>query len=440
MDLPFRFPDNPAFPPSGVMVPIIAAPSPPPPSSGSDSVQLNSREPWMLEGDPRTDAEADADWRQGTDNLFSSAAISGDKSSCQSGNTPFPPSSSVSSTNSGLAESSSTPRSGKDEPPLPDSLHPWPQSHNYGGQEGHPSFLIRLTFPDGERCDKNYSVSSRMTVRLLERRLAWLLRTPSTVFKFVHPRWEPFDHVGLITDRYFPGTSIRCPYLERVFLLRVTTRQVEDEERGEPKRPDLVDGRQGAKEAVIGDGDERPQKRPKGERVPPDHYSLDANQSRSAEDSMTSVSFLSSSPYSESKTSVICPNNEVMVSFRERKVLRKMFRMEHRRELRAYSAQMKADFEANIPPIDFANLTPPPTDENGNADPLHVSDAEMVADAFELFMGNRMQDYDATYAERSNMIESAISHGGCSFRHNRGRISLVVSHCHDVGSIAPSLF
>jgi hypothetical protein len=32
----------------------------------------------MLEGDPRTDAEADAEWRQATDDLFASAAISGD--------------------------------------------------------------------------------------------------------------------------------------------------------------------------------------------------------------------------------------------------------------------------------------------------------------------------------------------------------------------------
>ncbi len=123
---------------------------------------------------------------------------------------------------------------------------------------------------------------------------------------------------------------------------------------------------------------------------------------------MTSMSFLSS-PYSESKTPVVSPNNEVLVSFRERKVLRKLFRMENQRERRAYRAQMKIDFESEIPPIDFATLPLPPTDENGNTDPLRISDAEMVAEAFELFMEDRMRDYDATWRI---MLGTARTHSG----------------------------
>ncbi len=77
-DLPSRFPDHPDFPPSGVSIPIIAAPMGPVSHSlGPDSkdtaevVQLHHREPWMIEGDPRTDAEADAaDWRKASNDLF----------------------------------------------------------------------------------------------------------------------------------------------------------------------------------------------------------------------------------------------------------------------------------------------------------------------------------------------------------------------------------
>ena len=96
------------------------------------------------------------------------------------------------------------------------------------------------------------------------------------------------------------------------------------------------------------------------------------------------------------------------MSFRERKVLRELFRLEHRRELKDYRAAMKADFDADVPPIDFATLPVPPTDEHGNPDPLHVSDAEMRAEAFELFMDQRMGDYDAMFAERHGLFESAM--------------------------------
>ena len=37
-----------------------------------ESLELHPREPWMLEGDPRTDADADADWRKATNDLFPS--------------------------------------------------------------------------------------------------------------------------------------------------------------------------------------------------------------------------------------------------------------------------------------------------------------------------------------------------------------------------------
>ena len=120
-----------------------------------------------------------------------------------------------------------------------------------------------------------------------------------------------------------------------------------------------------------------------------------------------SDSFLSSS-YSESKDSVVYPGNEVLVSFRERKVLRELFILENLRERKDYRAAMKAEFEAEVPPIDFANLPPPPIDEHGNPDPLHVSNAEMMAEAFELFIGQRMQDFDAMFAERYVLFESAM--------------------------------
>ena len=68
--------------------------------------------------------------------------------------------------------STSTHGQGNEDPPLPDSLPLWPHSTDYGGKEGHASFLIRLTFPEGQLGDQNYSVSGGMPVALLERRLA----------------------------------------------------------------------------------------------------------------------------------------------------------------------------------------------------------------------------------------------------------------------------
>ncbi len=69
-DLPSRFPDHPDNPPSGVSIPIIATPMGPvsqPLGRDSkettesvelttESIELHPREPWMLEGDLRTDA------------------------------------------------------------------------------------------------------------------------------------------------------------------------------------------------------------------------------------------------------------------------------------------------------------------------------------------------------------------------------------------------
>ncbi len=312
--------------------------------------------------------------------MISSAAVSGDKSSTRP-DAAFSPSSSMSSATSEVAGSSSTHGHGNEDPPLPDSLHPWPHSTDYGGEEGHSSFLIRLTFPEGHLCDQNYLVDGGMTVRLLERRLAWLLQTRLSVFMFVHPRWEQLDHAGFITDRLFPGTNTECPYLENGSLLRVlTTLPVEVEDWGAPKSPLLVDDLTTANATPSGDDDMRPQKKPKRKTVTPDHYSLDSNQSSCIENPLTNLSFLSS-PYSESKSPVVSADNEVLVSFREREVLRKLFQNEYQRERRAYRAQMKLDFEAEIPPIDFVNLPPPPTDANGNSNLLRISDAEMVAEA-----------------------------------------------------------
>ena len=199
VDLPFRFPDHAAFSQSNVMVPITAAPmGPPPPSSGKvsapvDLLELQPRQPWMLDGDPRDDAEADSDWRRGTGELFSTVAVLGDKSSSQPGITTSSPSSDGSDT----SEVSPPPTSGTDDSSIPASLRPWPKSFDYGGLEGRPRFTIHLTFPNGELCDQDYAVSEGMSVRLLERRLAWLLcddlriesPEPPTVFIFVHPRW-----------------------------------------------------------------------------------------------------------------------------------------------------------------------------------------------------------------------------------------------------------
>ncbi len=82
--------------------------------------------------------------------------------------------------------------------------------------------------------------------------------------------------------------------------------------------------------------------------------------------------------------------------------MRVSFRLEHRRERTDYRAAMKADFDADVLLIDFATLPVPSTD------PLHVSDAEMRAEAFELFMNQRMGDYDAMFAERHGLFESAM--------------------------------
>jgi hypothetical protein len=106
-DLPSRFPDHPDFPPSGVSIPIVAIPMGPvsqplghvsgekteslelgPVSqplghdSGekAESLELHPRAPWMLEGDPRTDAEADADWKKATNDLFPSPPHTHNKS------------------------------------------------------------------------------------------------------------------------------------------------------------------------------------------------------------------------------------------------------------------------------------------------------------------------------------------------------------------------
>jgi hypothetical protein len=135
--------------------------------------------------------------------------------------------------------------------------------------------------------------------------MAWLLcddlcirsPKPSTVFVFVHPRWtydqhprwELFDHAGLITDRFFPGTTMPCSYLEQGSLLRIMTSYEEGEDRGESRRPVPAD-----KDAAMSGHNERPHKRSRGAEGPPAHYSLDANQSSSAERSMTRVNFLSS--------------------------------------------------------------------------------------------------------------------------------------------------
>ena len=52
--------------------------------------------------------------------------------------------------------------------------------------------------------------------------------------------------------------------------------------------------------------------------------------------------------------------NELLVSFQERAALRRLFQLEQKRERTAYRAQMKEDFEKDVPPIDFNNLTPYP--------------------------------------------------------------------------------
>ncbi len=123
---------------------------------------------------------------------------------------------------------SSSSRAGVSRPGDLDSALDPTQSHDCRGQPP-PSptlapgenvvpfpFTIRLRFPNGGAPTIIFPVFSDMAVTLLRREIATFLDVRE-VHLLVRLSWEHdlLEHTGVITARYFPGTSTFCPYVQQ---------------------------------------------------------------------------------------------------------------------------------------------------------------------------------------------------------------------------------
>jgi hypothetical protein len=171
--LPYHVPNHPGFPPSAVCVPIPSCPS----------AQLSNNQQAQGSVNPTAIPPTPQQGNEMTSDGVSNFSI---------GYTRDP-----------------------DEP----SQNP---NQTTGGSAGLPARArtrlgITLTFPDGKRCDQRYCVSMQLAVPSL-------LRTTSPVVLFVGPTWGMLDHDGVVVDRFFPGTSIPCPFLIQNSVVRVRKR------------------------------------------------------------------------------------------------------------------------------------------------------------------------------------------------------------------------
>jgi hypothetical protein len=78
-------------------------------------------------------------------------------------------------------------------------------------------FTFRLHFPDGGGPTLMCSGYDGMLVSVLRHRVRTFLEAPHPVHLLVGLSWEydVLEHNGAITDRFFPGTHIHCPFLQQ---------------------------------------------------------------------------------------------------------------------------------------------------------------------------------------------------------------------------------
>jgi hypothetical protein len=98
-----------------------------------------------------------------------------------------------------------------------------------------------------------------MAVPLFKLAMAGLLRTHSPVSLFVGPDWLELDHQGSISDQFYPGTELACPYLGQDSVVRVRRQVI-------PETPeaDTFDDFQVLPVTEVPVVDERAPKRPRG--------------------------------------------------------------------------------------------------------------------------------------------------------------------------------
>jgi hypothetical protein len=80
---------------------------------------------------------------------------------------------------------------------------------------------ISLTFPDGELRDQQYTLPRHVTVPQFKGYLATLMGTTSPLVLSASPDWEELGHLGPVSARVFPRSSITCPYLYQGSTVRV---------------------------------------------------------------------------------------------------------------------------------------------------------------------------------------------------------------------------
>ncbi len=79
------------------------------------------------------------------------------------------------------------------------------------------TFTIRLVFPNNDGPSCICPAYKSMLVSRLRQQIAGYLEVDLPVHLLVGDSWEydVLEHTGTITDRFFPGTSTPCPFLQQ---------------------------------------------------------------------------------------------------------------------------------------------------------------------------------------------------------------------------------
>jgi hypothetical protein len=94
---------------------------------------------------------------------------------------------------------------------------PLPPESMAEGSVGLNRFTFQLHFPDGGEPTLICSAHDGMLVSVLRHRVMTFLEAAHAVHLLVGLSWEDdvLEHGGTITDRFFPGTHVPCPFLQQ---------------------------------------------------------------------------------------------------------------------------------------------------------------------------------------------------------------------------------